>query len=99
VLGWLKLAKRVSELEDQMLKLARVVSDRDLDWTDMRARCKRLLDRTEKAAARMESGVESGQEQGLSGQSEGLTGANGRTLTPAQAILQTKILSRRRLTS
>jgi hypothetical protein len=95
---WFRLAKRVSDLEEQMTKLARIVGDRDLDWTDMRARCKRLLDRTEKAAARMESGVESETEHSH-GTGEGVTGANGNALTPAQAILQQKILSRRRLTS
>jgi hypothetical protein len=96
--GWIRTAKRVSELEEQMTKLARIVSDRDLDWTEMRARCKRLLDRTEKAANRVEAGVESEEGTLTQGTGEGTTG-NGRTLTPAQAILQQKILSRRRLTS
>jgi hypothetical protein len=94
---WFRLAKRVSELEETMAKLARAVSDRDLDWTEMRARCKRLLDRTEKAAARVESGVESSAGT-LTGPGEGAAG-NGQTLTPAQAILQAKIMSRRRITS
>jgi hypothetical protein len=93
---WFKLAKRVSELEDEMAKLARIVSDRDMDWTEMRARCKRLLDRTEKAAKRVDPGVESepGTLTGTPG--EGDAGANGFTLTPAQQLLQRKILSRRR---
>jgi hypothetical protein len=95
---WLKLRKRVSELEDEMAKLARIVSDRDLDWTEMRARCKRLLDRTEKAAKHLEQGVESETGTLTQGTGEGSAG-NGRTLTPAQAILQQKILSRRRITS
>src|SRR5689334_20173333 len=97
MLRWFQLAKRVSELEDEMAKLARIVSDRDLDWTEMRARCKRLLDRTEKAAARVEEGVEldSVHASGDGGTSH----VPGSALTPAQAILQQKILSRRRLTS
>lgn len=83
-----------------MTKLTRLVESRDLDWADMRARCKRLLDRAEKAAARAEQGVDS--EQHLSTAplgGEGAAAGNGSALTPAQAILQQKILSRRRLTS
>jgi len=41
---------RLNKLEEKLAKLERKVDDRDLDWVDMRARCKRLLDRTEKAA-------------------------------------------------
>lgn len=95
---WFKLAKRVQELEDTCLRLTRIIESHDLEWADMRARCKRLLDRTEKAARRLDSGIDS--ENGtLTRQGEGATGANGNSLTPAQAILQQKILSRRRLTS
>src|SRR5260370_14011397 len=53
--GWLNQQRRINDLEEQMLKLTRIVGDKDLDWLDMRARCKRLLDRTEKAAARVQS--------------------------------------------
>jgi chromosome segregation ATPase len=41
-------SKRLRELEEEILKLKRAIADRDLDWDEMRARCKRLLDRTEK---------------------------------------------------
>jgi hypothetical protein len=99
MIRWFKLAKRVSELEDQMAKLARIVSDRDLDWTEMRARCKRLLDRTEKAANRVEAGVESGSEGSSGTEGEAVQTRNGHSLTPAQAILQQKIISRRKLLS
>ncbi len=40
--------RRLRELEDEITKLKRLVASRDLDWDEMRARCKRLLDRTEK---------------------------------------------------
>lgn len=40
--------RRVRELEEQVAKLEALVKSRDLDWDEMRARCKRLLDRTEK---------------------------------------------------
>jgi len=41
-------SRRLRELEEEVLKLKRAIADRDLDWDEMRARCKRLLDRTEK---------------------------------------------------
>ena len=40
--------RRLSELEEQVRKLKNEIADRDLAWEEMRARCKRLLDRTEK---------------------------------------------------
>ncbi len=43
---------RFRDLRDEIASLKRLVESRDLDWADMRARCKRLLDRTEKVAAR-----------------------------------------------
>lgn len=47
-------SKRLRELEEEVNRLKRVVADRDLDWEEMRARCKRLLDRTEKQYRAME---------------------------------------------
>jgi len=44
--------ERFRDLRDEIASLKRLVESRDLDWADMRARCKRLLDRTEKVAAR-----------------------------------------------
>ncbi len=41
--------RRLSELEEEVARLKKEMADRDLDWSEMRARCKRLLDRTEKA--------------------------------------------------
>lgn len=46
-------SRRVRQLEEEVESLQRLVKARDLDWDDMRARCKRLLDRTEKAASRV----------------------------------------------
>lgn len=87
----LKLRKRVQELEEQMLKLTRVIETRDLDWVDMRARCKRLLDRTEKAAARLET------EAPPEGEREpGANQPEGAFLTPRQTLAQRLILQRRR---
>jgi len=42
--------RRLSELEEEVANLKREYARKDLDWSEMRARCKRLLDRTEKAA-------------------------------------------------
>lgn len=97
--GVSKSDKRLKALEEEMLKLTRIVESRDLDWQDMRARVKRLLDRTEKAAARAEQGVDSEHTHPVGMGGEGAAAGNGSALTPAQAILQQKILSRRRLTS
>lgn len=41
-------SRRLRELEEELEKLKKAVATRDLDWEEMRARCKRLLDRTEK---------------------------------------------------
>jgi len=88
---WFQLAKRVSELEEQMLKLTRIVEDKDLDWADMRARCKRLLDRTDKAAKRVVESEES-VESNAGGEQER---TDGHLLTPRQRTLQQQILRRR----
>lgn len=86
----LKLRKRVAELEETMLKLTRLIEARDLDWQDMRARCKRLLDRTEKAAHRMEEAPdqEPGEIQASQPEFSGLT--------PHQSTVQKMILAKRR---
>jgi hypothetical protein len=46
---WLNQQKRLSELEETVTKLWSLVEKKDMDWADLRARCKRLLDRDEKA--------------------------------------------------
>ncbi len=50
MLWWKTESRRLKELEEQVAKLERAFDERDLDWVELRARCKRLLDRTEKAA-------------------------------------------------
>jgi len=92
----LKLAKRVSELEDQMARLTRIVETRDMDWIEMRARVKRLLDRTEKAAKRVESEeptsevAEAGEENGVK-----ISLGTQSRLSPAQNRLNQMILRSR----
>lgn len=49
VLAWLNQTKRISDLEETCVRLERLITARDMDWGDLRARCKRLLDRDEKA--------------------------------------------------
>ena len=94
---WFRIATRLTELENEMLKLTRVVGDRDLDWTEMRARCKRLLDRTEKAARfveRKEAEVESEEPQ-TAAEGEVSARVDGHFLTPHQRQVQQIILRRR----
>lgn len=86
----LKSLKRLKELEEEMLRLTRIVEARDLDWQDMRARCKRLLDRTEKAAARA-----SVPEEATGDPSDAANVFD--HLTPSQRRLQEQVNNRRRL--
>src|SRR5260370_27809319 len=91
--GWLNQQRRINDLEEQMLKLTRIVGDKDLDWLDMRARCKRLLDRTEKAAARVQSAEVA--DQPVDEAEAGTTiGSPGR-LTDRQKQIQQPVLRRR----
>jgi chromosome segregation ATPase len=52
---WLNHAKRLSELEDVCAHLSHRMDEEELKYTELRARTKRMLDRTEKAQARVES--------------------------------------------
>jgi chromosome segregation ATPase len=94
--GILKANRRLSELEEELSKLKRIVEDRDLDWADMRARCKRLLDRTEKAAARIseESNGNEAVEVTETGD-QGLAGLVHHALTPRQRAVQAAVLKHR----
>lgn len=85
-----KLRKRVQELQEEMLKLTRIVETRDLDWQDMRARCKRLLDRTEKAAQAIRD-----TEQGEDASAEA-SQPTADVLSPRHSTIQQRILARRR---
>jgi hypothetical protein len=51
---WLNQFKRLSELEDVCAHLSHRMDEEELKYVELRARCKRLLDRTEKAAARVD---------------------------------------------
>jgi hypothetical protein len=87
--------KRIKALEEAVAKLKRDMDDRDLDWVDMRSRCKRLLDRTEKAARALQTGVESEPAQPNGGGAETIRVQEGRALTAHQMEVQQKILRRR----
>lgn len=89
-------SSRLDKLEEQVRSLKRMVEERDLDWVDMRSRCKRLLDRTEKAARYLQekAGVESQEHTEDAGNGAGST-SHGRLLTPHQLEIQQLILKRR----
>jgi hypothetical protein len=96
-LGWLNQSKRISELETVVTKLDSRMGECELDWVEMRARCKRLLDRTEKAARRVDEGVDSPEVDTRSTNGEAANakpGVNGR-LTAHQREVQQQILKRR----
>ena len=85
-------SRRLKELEERVAKLRRDLDDRDLDWVDMRARCKRLLDRTEKAARVLTTDSDGSGEKANSPNGEPGTG---HLLTPRQLAVQQQILKRR----
>lgn len=89
---WFRGKCRCDELQEQIRTLKRMVEERDLDWVDMRSRCKRLLDRTEKAARRMDPEVESPLSAAPNGEG---TKIPGRALTASQMAVQQTILRRR----
>src|SRR5260370_42154651 len=47
-----RLSRACADLEDKLRAITRELDNRDLHWEEMRARGKRLLDRTEKYAQR-----------------------------------------------
>jgi hypothetical protein len=84
------------ELFEELTKLKRLVESRDLDWADMRARCKRLLDRTEKAAERLtnpEQPEENQEPQNANG--GGMAELVHHALSPRQRTIQAQILKQR----
>jgi hypothetical protein len=91
--GWLDQQKRLNDLEEQVRKLVRIVEARDLDWVDMRARCKRLLDRTEKAQRALNPAVDS--EDADANGSGGVIATTHGLLTDRQKLIQQQILKRR----
>jgi hypothetical protein len=96
MLGWLNQQKRISELEGVVTKLNSRMDECELDWVEMRARCKRLLDRTEKAARRVDEGeaVVESDEKVAAGNGEAAVAYAGR-LSDHQKQIQQQILKRR----
>lgn len=94
---WKTECSGCKELRGLLSSLVRKIDEKDLDWYDMRARCKRLLDRTEKAARRVDQG-----EEGVPSETQQIPQANGegthqlgRVLSPHQLEVQQQILKRR----
>jgi hypothetical protein len=92
---WKRECPGCKELREQLLTVIRRMDDKDLDWTEMRARCKRLLDRTQKAADRLptdapDATVEPPQANNGEGHDQ-----LGRALSPRQMQVQQQILKRR----
>jgi hypothetical protein len=52
---WLNHHKRLKELEDVVTHIAHRMDEEELKYVELRARTKRMLDRTEKAQARVDS--------------------------------------------
>src|SRR6267143_327865 len=95
LLAWINQQKRLNDLEEQVRKLVRIVEARDLDWVDMRARCKRLLDRTEKAQRALNPGIESGEEVQQANGGGGVIATTHGLLSDRQKQIQQQILRRR----
>src|SRR5713226_4448821 len=94
MLRYFRALGRLSDAEERLAKLESALEERDLDWVDMRARCRRLLDRTEKAARRVES-AEGGEVEETATPPNGNVASPGRLLTPHQREIQQQILKRR----
>jgi len=97
LLDWLKQSKRIGELETVVTKLNSRMDECELDWVEMRARCKRLLDRTEKAARRVDQGVDSAEVDTAApdGVAANTTMAGNGRLSAHQREVQQHILRRR----
>jgi hypothetical protein len=96
LLAWLNQGKRVSELEEVVAKLFHRMDEEELKYVELRARCKRLLDRTEKAATYVtakEQALESSNTEVPTGNG-GATPLGGR-LSDHQKQIQQQILKRR----
>src|SRR5947209_17994206 len=79
-----RIEQRIKSHEETLDMLTRLVKSRDLDWADMRARWKRLLDRTEKAARP----VVQSETEAPSGAEPSATQGNGSSITPHQISIQ-----------
>jgi hypothetical protein len=90
---WLKHHKRIGELEEVCAHLSHRMDEEELKYVELRARCKRLLDRTEKAARVVDSNdsIEANGETPLMSSQE----PGGGRLSDHQREIQQKILRRR----
>jgi len=93
--SWLNHAKRLGELETVVTKLNSRMDECEMDWVEMRARCKRLLDRTEKAARRVDQGEADVQSEEASTDGAAEVPTIGGRLSDHQKQIQQKILRRR----
>jgi hypothetical protein len=93
--GWLNHAKRIRELEDTVTKLWSLVEKKDMDWADLRARCKRLLDRDEKSVRRLNQEAVVSSEEVDTPNGEATSTTIGGRLTEHQRQIQQQILRRR----
>jgi hypothetical protein len=83
------------DVVEALATLARRMDTRDLDWQDMRARCKRMLDRAEKAWDRIDNHEASGAEVPPVDSSTGDGTLPMGPLTARQKAIQQQILKRR----
>jgi hypothetical protein len=90
-----KESKSIQDLWEAIKTITREVERKDMDWADMRARCRRLLDRTEKAAARAEKAEPGVESEGSPQANGGDTVSAGRVLSAHQIEVQQSILRRR----
>lgn len=91
---WLKHHKRIGELEEVCAHLSHRMDEEELKYLELRARTKRLLDRTEKAQARVDltQPTEANGETGATTTPEAMHGGR---LSDHQREIQQKILRRR----
>jgi hypothetical protein len=89
---WLKHHKRIGELEEVCAHLSHRMDEEELKYLELRARTKRLLDRTEKAQARVES-TEPTEANGETVETP--SGMHTGRLSEHQREIQQKILRRR----
>jgi chromosome segregation ATPase len=90
-----KAEKRLQEVEERLEKIERELEVKDMDWLEVRARCRRLLDRTEKAARKLPDNEDPNISTHNDGADESGGGSVGTGLTARQRAIQQTILRRR----
>jgi hypothetical protein len=89
---WLKHHKRIAELEEVCAHLSHRMDEEELKYVELRARTKRMLDRTEKAQARVESGERSTENGETADTPQAMHGGR---LSDHQKQIQQQVLRRR----